>query len=83
MANDQVYGVDVPKVTNDQAVALVVHHLELAAAYYEAAETEEIWAALETAFEEDTLRIGAARAWWVAMKIAYDRLDRNENNAER
>ena len=32
----ETYGVDVPPVTRDEALELMVHHLQLAAAYFEA-----------------------------------------------
>ena len=36
MTRKDTFGIDVPRVTRDEAVELMVHHLGLAASYFEA-----------------------------------------------
>lgn len=70
---------DVPDVTPEAGAWLAVHHLQLACAYFEAAEAAAVRANIEEAFVDGdgqpSIWINGARAFWVAMKVAYDKVD--------
>lgn len=59
---EQLYAVEPPPVSRDQAAAIVAHHLSLAAAYYEAADAHLIAAILQEA-EDGTPGSAAATVW--------------------
>lgn len=72
-------GIDVPRVTRDVALKLMVHHIELAAAYYEATpedkgavrlEAERLLKSSIPGFEDPA--IVAARAMLIALNAHYE-----------
>lgn len=66
----------IPPVHPSDAVKLMVHHLSLAVAYFEATPDEDGPALAEMARTLDpTISLPAARAWYDAMTKAYDSLD--------
>jgi hypothetical protein len=60
---EKTIGVDVPPVTEQEAVAFMFHHLKLAAAYFEATPTE-----IRT---PDHFSASAMRMWLEAMESLY------------
>lgn len=73
--------IDVPPVTQDEALELMVHHLSLAAAYFEAApenyddnikEIERIMTSEIKGFVSPGLK--AAKAWLLAMDYTYNEM---------
>lgn len=75
-------GVDVPLVTSDEALEFMVHHLSLAAAYYEATGSDE-----DENYEEmirllfsgvpnyEGPCLTAAKVWFQAIRKYYDDLE--------
>jgi len=77
-------GVDVPPVTEDEALELMVHHLSLAAAYYEATGSNEdenfqeiirLLRPLPQMPEYEGAALTAAKSWFQAMRKYYDALE--------
>lgn len=72
------YGVDAPKVRESDAVRIMLHHLALAAAYFEATPdtTIQALAELPDTFEGSSARaLGPARDWYLAMVKTYEDAD--------
>ena len=79
-------GVDVPPVTEDEALEFVIHHLSLAAAYYEATpndsnnnlkEMERMMASGIQNYETPALK--AARAWFSTIEADFERMRNNDH----
>lgn len=70
-------GVDAKKIRTADAVTLMLHHLSLAATYFEAtpATTVEALAAIPDVFEGDEIATGCARLWYLTMVSRYEALD--------
>ena len=71
--------VDAPPVRPSEAVALMVHHLQLATMYFEATPESPLGAlsAIADAFSPDKhqdMGLRAARAWFATLSQAYEEL---------
>ena len=74
MTAERKWVVDVPKISEADATQLAVHHLMLASRYWEVANEDELRAAIEREFGgPGELGLVAARAWWTALKVVYDK----------
>lgn len=69
--------VDAPPVRRSEAVKLMVHHLELAAMYFEATPdtTVDALAEINVAFSNNPMAQSAARSWYTILVNEYVRLD--------
>lgn len=64
MAND--YGIDVPRVTNDEATELCVYHLQMASAYFQAAPDDmnkSLIEEIKRKMQNDSYAISPAMHW--------------------
>jgi hypothetical protein len=78
-------GVDAPRVSRDVALELMVHHLQLAAMYYEATPDDDAAVAAEVERlliseipYHETPALRAARPWLEAIRAHYERLRREQ-----
>lgn len=71
--------IDVPKITSSEAAILVVHHLALAAAYFEATSMESIEKELARARNANSafpqISLEADRVWLKILSDTYDAID--------
>jgi hypothetical protein len=76
MSEEHTVSVDAPRVHPSDAVRLMVHHLALAAMYFEATPSEHAPALAEMARQLDKdLVLPAARAFFETLDAAYDNHD--------
>lgn len=78
MSKEPVWPGELPRVHADEAARLVVHHLAIAAAYYESTPHDNdgvVIAELKRVFEEEGApAFEAALAWLRAIFLAYEKL---------
>lgn len=79
MTNEHTVSVDAPRVHPADAVKLMVHHLALAAMYFEATPAEHAPSLAEMARQlEPDLVLPAARAFFLTLDAAYAAYDQPE-----
>lgn len=79
MSKKQKFGVDAPSVTNDEATELMVHHLQLAAMYFEAVPPNDEQNLREIArlLKDDDRTLVAAKPFYLALQRFYDSMKDN------
>lgn len=72
---DKVYGIDVPPVSHDEALELMMHHLSMAQAYFEATPDADttILEVLRITGEKE-LHGEPIRAWYNSMYDVYEQM---------
>jgi len=71
----RTYGIDIPPVTQDEALELMLHHLSIAQAYFEATpETDETILELLRIAKERELHKEPIRLWFNAMTTVYEKM---------
>jgi hypothetical protein len=80
MTTDKTYIVDAPRVGQDEALELMVHHLQLAAMYFEATseDFEECLAEIKRLLEDDPRSAVSAIPWYSAISGFYKEVEKRD-----